>query len=429
MQNIVLGIHSSIRTSLRCVCKATFSLLLTLGLLPALAGEPPRYIFVNAVPGKAFKIGRPSTVTRKLFDSIAGKIDAPLNLKLRVGISVLFDYLAVHPDSVEKCLDRFMALSTETDVPILINLDGLNWMGARPDLWNWWDPKLPGYNPNNKNNVEWTGWDQSTALKISWRNWGAQLRVLPAPNLASPAIISAQIKALHRLVPRIRNWYEKLAEDKKYLLGGVKLGHETSIGVNAYFYKGGNRYLEQMPKNNALDPTDSYNAAAGFSGGLAHIGYAAVKTAGIRSKGRITPYDLQQVVHHYLDTLCKTTVALGLSKSLIYTHQGGTFAPWQEHLSFAAASNKFSMPGWSLYTTDPSVAGDLGDVLDRRTEKGWAAVEWWWPGKDKTGWIYNLQTTLQYKDCRFIAIFNWENGLQNYPDGIEALREVVGDWK
>ncbi|MEJ7911804.1 MAG: hypothetical protein WKF70_01520 [Chitinophagaceae bacterium] len=429
MRNKVLNKGKNVNGIVRRLRQSVFLLLLILGVLPAQAEEPPRYIFVNAVPGKAFKIGRPSSFNRKFFDDVIRKIDAPLNTKLRVGISVLFDYLAVHPDSVQQCLERFMALSTETGVPILINLDGINWLGARPDLWNWWDPKMPGYNPANKQNVEWTGWDQSTALKISWRNWGKQLRVLPAPNLASPAIINAQITALNRLIPRIRDWYQQLPADKKYLLGGVKLGHETSIGVNAYFYKEGNRYLEQMPKNNVLDPADSYNAAAGFSGGLAHIGYAAVKTAGIRSQGRLTAFDLEQVVHHYLDTLCKTAVALGLSKSVIYTHQGGTFAPWQEHLSFAAASNGHSLPGWSLYTTDPSIAGDLGDVLDRRVEKGWAAVEWWWPGKDKTGWIYNLQTTLQYKDCRLIAIFNWENGLENYPDGIEALREVVMNWK
>jgi hypothetical protein len=140
-----------------------------------------------------------------------------------------------------------MKLSQQANVPILINLDGVNWWEGRPDLWNWWDADKPGYNPDNRRNVEWTGWDESQAVKICWRNWGSQLRVLPAPNLASPAVLSAHVSALQRLVPRIAKWYGDLPANRKYLLGGIKIGHETSIGVNAYHYKDGNRYLEQKP--------------------------------------------------------------------------------------------------------------------------------------------------------------------------------------
>jgi hypothetical protein len=389
----------------------------------------PHYIFINTAPGKSYKVGKPSTFTPAIFNEIKQKINAPVNAKMQLGISVIIDYLGADLDSVEKSLDRLLVISKETKTPVLIHLDGINWLNARPDLWNWWDPKKPGYNPKNRQNVEWTGWDESSAIKVSWRNWGAQFRILPAPNLASPAIIHAQVSALNRLVPRIVSWYHSLPANEKYLLGGVKLGHEVSIGVNAYYYKNGNRYIEQMPRNTSLDPQESYNAEAGFTGGLAPIGYAAVKTAGIKDKGRITAKDIEEVVFLYLDTICKTAYQLGLPANLIYTHQGGTFAPWDKHLSFAAASNAYSLPGWSFYGIDPNGAGDLGDVLDRRKQPGWAAPEWWWPGNNKNEWIYHLHRTLAYKGCRFLAIFNWENGLERYPDGIEAVREVIADWK
>lgn len=332
-------------------------------------------------------------------------------------------------DSVEKSLDKFMKLSLETGVPILINLDGANWWEARPDLWNWWEPDKPGYNPKNRENVEWTGWNDSTAIKICWRNWGSQIRVLPAPNLMSPAVLTAHISALKRLIPHIVKWYNSLPADKKYLLGGVKIGHETSIGVNAYFYKNGNRYIEQMPNNSSLDPEDSYRTQAGFEGGLAQIGYAAVKTAGIKNKGRITAFDIEQVVYKYLDTLCMTAYSYGLPQYVIYTHQGGTYAPWEKHLSFSPACNNYSLPGYSFYNTNPHVAGDLADVLDRRSVSGWAAAEWWWPGHSKNEWVYNIEQTLSFRDCRFIAIYNWENGIEKSSDGIKAIREVVSDWK
>jgi hypothetical protein len=130
-----------------------------------------------------------------------------------------------------------------------------------------------------------------------------------------------------------------------------------------------------MPNNTSLDPIESYTAEAGFTGGLAPIGYAAVKTSGIKSKGRITAADIEQVVYKYFDTLCFTAQKLGLPQTIIYTHQGGTYSPWEKHLSFQPGSNNHSLPSYSFYTTNPANAGDLADVLDRRTVEGWAAAE------------------------------------------------------
>ncbi|WP_411273107.1 hypothetical protein [Daejeonella sp.] len=120
---------------------------------------------------------------------------------------------------------------------------------------------------------------------------------------------------------------------------------------------------------------------------------------------------------------------MGLPISIIFTHQGGNYSPREKHLSFSSGSIDHSVPGYSLYSTNPGIAGDLTDILDRRTVPGWAAVEWWWPGNDKKEWIFNIQQTLKFKDCRFLTIFNWENGLDKYPDGILAIKEVIAEWK
>jgi hypothetical protein len=203
--------------------RASLVVAFAVGLLHVKAQEATRYIFINSAPGRHFKVARPQTFTREVFDEITTKIAAPENKKLRVGVSCIFDYLSADIDSVEKSLDKFLTISSETKVPVFLHLDGVNWVNGRPGLYNWWDASKPGYNPENKKNVEWTGWDDSTAIKISWRNWGSQLRVLPAPNLASPAFVGAQISALERLVPKIVKWYNALPVNQKYLLGGVKL--------------------------------------------------------------------------------------------------------------------------------------------------------------------------------------------------------------
>ncbi|GAA4317498.1 hypothetical protein [Compostibacter hankyongensis] len=411
---------------IRILIKKAATVLLLLTFCTALQAQSSRYIFVNTAPGRSWSVAHPSTFNRQIIDEIIEGVGTRGNAELRVGISFVFDFLRADLDSVAASLDRFMALSRQTGIPILINLDGVNWWGARPDLWNWWDPSAPGYNPANRRNVEWSGWSDSLAVKICWRNWGAQLRVLPAPNLSSPAVLAAHIAALQQLIPRIVKWYNQLPADRKYLLGGVKLGHETSIGVNAYYYKKGNRYLEQRPHDPGLDPLESFQAGAGLSGGLAQLGYAAVSTAGIAHQGRITREDIARVVYHYLDTVCQTACHLGLPRELIYTHQGDTYAPWHEHLSFAAAANAWSRPGWSFYSVDPATAGDLGDVLDRREHPGWAAVEWWWPGETEPEWSSHLLQTLTYKDCRFLDIYNWENMLEKSADGRAAIRRVAG---
>jgi len=92
-------------------------------------------------------------------------------------------------------------------VPVLIALDGQNWWQHRPDLWNWWDPNLPGYNPSNIFNVEWTGWSPTQAVKVCWRNWGSQQRVVPAPNIASPTVVAAHLQGLRSLAPIIVEWH------------------------------------------------------------------------------------------------------------------------------------------------------------------------------------------------------------------------------
>lgn len=167
--------------------------------------ELPKYIFINSATGVNWSVKKPGTINRQVFDEVLNSINASHNNKLKVGISFVFDFLSTDKDSVKKSLERFLELSQQTKVPILIHIDGVNWWNARPDLWNWWDPARPGYNPENKKNVEWTSWDESSAVKISWRNRGRQLRVLPAPNLARPAVLNAHLEGLHQLIPGILN--------------------------------------------------------------------------------------------------------------------------------------------------------------------------------------------------------------------------------
>ncbi len=390
----------------------------------------PRYVFFNQAPGVAWHQDRPESFTRAGFDEIAETLRAPENPELRIGVSFFFSILEGDPNALAESVRALLRASEESGVPVLVILDGQQWWESRADLWNWWDSSKPGYDPKHANNVEWTGWDASCALKIAWRNWGSQLRVAPPPNIASPAFLDANRERLDRVAPIVAAWYRGLTDEKKYLFGGVKVGNEVGIGYNAFYYPDGNHYLEQWPGDASHDPRSGLDLSKGLSGGLPQLGYAAVKTAGLKNEGVVARDDLGRVTQRYLAMMAERVHAAGIPAPLIFAHQGGTYPPWGTHLPFEAALTECSTPGWSFYGLDPAACAGIDAALDT-TRGRWCAAEWWWGAPDKAGWLDHFKRTLKFRDCRFVDVYNWNCGFsfKNETAGQEAVRELVAHWK
>jgi hypothetical protein len=404
--------------------------LLLFSQAPLLAKEAPRYLFFNIAPASAWNQDYPETFSRALFDDVANTLRAPENPHLRIGLSFVFNTLETPTNILTQSLRRLLAGSEDSGIPVLITLDGQNWWQTRPDLWNWWDPNLPGYNPSNVFNVEWAGWSPTQAVKVCWRNWGRQHRVAPAPNIASPKVVAAHLQGLRVLVPIIVEWQRHLPPSRQWLFGGVKLGWEASIGYNAFYYPDGNRYYEQWPHDPSHDPTTSLVTAKGLSSGVCQLGYAAVQTARLKSHGNITRDDIAAVTRQYLETLCRTAHELGLSGQSLFTHQGGTYAPWDQHLPFSPAFNRWSSPGWSFYNLGPREAVPLEAEMKAAGCQRWAAAEWWWGGATATDWEDHFRRTLSFRDCRFICVYNWNLRMfENAVPGQEAVRKLVAEWR
>ena len=403
---------------------------LLLGPLSLPAEVPPRYLFFNIAPASPWNQNHPETFTRALFDEVVHTLRAPENPRLRIGVSYLFSTLETPTNILAQSLRRLLAASEESGVPVLVALDGQNWWQHRPDFWNWWDPNLPGYNPSNIFNVEWTGWSPTQAVKVCWRNWGYQFRVIPAPNLASPKVVAAHLEGLRTLVPIIVEWQRRLPPSRRWLFGGVKVGSEAGIGYNAYHYPDGNRYYEQWPQDPSHDPTNGLVTAKGLSSGVCQLGYAAVKTAGLKDHGEITRDDLAKVTQLYLEKLCRVAHDLGLPREALFTHQGGTYAPWDKHLPFWPAFNDWASPGWSFYHGGPREAVPLEAEMKAARRKRWAAAEWWWGGATAADWEDHFRRTLSFRDCRFICVYNWNQGMfQNSAAGQEAVSKLVRNWR
>ena len=337
-----------------------------------------------------------------------------------VGMGKIFSYLRYGKVEVENSLRELLEHSVKTDTPVLIKFDGENWWDGRPDLWNWWDPAAPGYNPGNKNNVEWTGWDPDCALKIAWRNWGRQIRIAPPPNLMSPAYRRACEEGMDGLMPIVMEWWKGLPEDKKHLFIGINVGWESSIGLNAYYYPNGNELLDKPEED---DPPFKPVPKDVLSRGKTQIGYASIRTAGIRTKGDIAEDDLYEVVRRHLEWLSRYVYDFGFPREKIFTHGTGDYG---EKL-FDAAVNPYSCPGWSNYRYADDPGASEGMVRGRKLSDAryWATAEWLLQKpREKEIWLEAFERNLSYPDCKWLGVYNWRN-IKDSPGVIQAARELV----
>ena len=340
---------------------------------------------------------------------------------VRVGVASIFSYLQHPRERVVTNLRQFLRLARESDTPIVVQLDGEQWWANRPDLWNWWDTNRLGFSPANRANVEWTNWSSDSAIKIAWRNWGRQLRVLPPPNLMSSRYREACHEEMRVLIPIVLDWWRELPVNQKELLIGIKVGWESSIGVNAWHYPSGNELLGQPE---GKDPTSGLKAEQLPSRGVVQIGFAAVKTAGIRTEGNITEADLAEVVRRHLEDLCREAKQLGVPREKLFTHVAG----WKEgEKLYATAVNSLSCPGWSFYRHASDPSGDIGVQAALKTSDApyWAAVEWLYQGQDETAaWKRALSATLAEPRCRYLCIYNW-SGVRSNRAALDAIRQVT----
>lgn len=372
-----------------------------------------QYVVVNIAPGEEHQI---------VFEQIQQIAKRKVSDHVALGIGAIFSYLNQSRDQCKDDLIEFLSLAERYEIPIVVQLDGEQWWGARPDLWNWWDPERPGYNPGNRQNVEWSGWGPEHAMRIAWRNWGRQLRVLPPPNFMSLRYREACHDEMRILIPLILRWWELLPEEKRYLLIGIKLGWESAIGVNSFYYPDGNALLDLSEDK---DPHIELKGDQIPDRGVTAIGYAAVMTAHLADSGELREDHLAEIVRRHLNDLCALAAGLGVPREKLFTHVGG----WKdEELLYDAAVNKYSCPGWSFYrnASDPAKDKGVKRALRKSSAPFWAAVEWLLMGTNNAqAWHDAIKHTLSDPKCRYVCIYNW-NGIKDDRAAIDAIQSILG---
>ena len=400
--------------------------------------DRPQYVCLNkGFPG-GWLINDPSTFTQASVDAMLAAVGgqrggAARKLCISFNIWSLYMYPA-NETTMLASVDALLALALDNALPLSVSLDPTQWWQSRPDLYNWWDPSSPGYDPANAANVEWTAPSPANATAISWRNWGSQFRMpSPHPNFAAPAFREAAAASVGPLAARIAAWYRALPADRKYLLAYVRASQELWVGTNYFYYPGGN----------ALIPQNSTNDPQGGPANTMQLGYAAVCGAGAGGPGcspgdALSVAQLDAVVSSLAGFLAQGLLDAGLPRSRLMVHTGSFFgAPPACRAPLApcafnspqAAVVPGAAPAWSLYGggTDPAGDAGLARALDAVDGAAWGACEWlafFDGGHPQAAWAAALAATQGFRNNRVVVVQNFES-VQHDAGALAALSAAL----
>ena len=346
--------------------------------------------------------GNPAAFTADALREIRDALAVHGSTARTLAAAYTYSYARYPLENIAESIVNTIRAAREVRMPVIFHLDGVNWWDAHPELWNWFDPAAPGYDPANAANVERWDWNEDTALQIAWRNWGSQIRVLPPPNLASPAFLQLQYRCLDILLPLLRDF----ADADPDLFGGLVFGWELSPYVQAYYYENGNAFRTGSP---ADDPK------GGLEQSIA-LGYAAASALGLQSEGVITEKTIDSICAWYLDTLIGHACSQGIRRDQIITHSywGGETKRGGGHSGIASVRPSV-VPGWSFY------GGNITE-MDRQlamAPEGWALIECR-PWDLTVPFLESVYDT----GCRIINIFNWES-IRGDGKTLQVLQEVL----
>ncbi len=256
----------------------------------AAAGEPRYLIFWNAPE----KVG-------ELVERVGMKGDGKTRL-LGFGLPLeTYEFEEHLPGLIRSAFTA----AREHDVAVMLQFDfHLAWKN-RPDLWNWFDPNKPGYNPNNTYNVEWHGWD-GPPNKVRYLNWGVLERLPPNMCFTSKTIQAEITRIVSKVIgPVLREELGKLkAEGKATLFAGILVGSEPSI----------DDYSEPNPQRTKMMEEDGVPAGP--------LGYRALLDRGFSADNPPADFRraLAKIVQETVAFWCEQFVDAGIPAEKLYPH-------------------------------------------------------------------------------------------------------------
>ncbi len=373
------------------------------------------YILFNRAPGQGMNQAIPERSAESSSRS-PGTVSQPRRLTYPDRISYIFSCFRTPPDTTVAALKVFMATAEETNTPCWCR--SIRNIGGRPG------PTVelvgPGQARIRPGQPQERGMDGLVARQRRedrWRNGAGRSACFRRPTWLPP---------LHGGLPRgnpasgsrCHGWQARLPQDRKHLLIGSSWARNLDR-VNAYYYPSGNDLLI-VPFE---DPVRRWTHRT-YVERDPHIGYADLKSSGIRGDGVPTESELRDVAQRYLEMLCREATQAGVPRDCLFAHGAG----WKEgELVYDVPVNPYACPGWSFYhhAADPRKDSGVQRNLARSDAPYWAATEWLLQGTRTTdAWRNALTNTLSDPRCRYVCIFNWES-IRSSETVLQAIAELV----
>jgi hypothetical protein len=310
--------------------------------------EKPRYLLFWSSPEKA----------GELAERVGMKGDGKTRI-LGFGLPTpTFELEEQLPDRIRSAF----AAARKHDMAVMLHFDlHLAWKN-RPDLWNWFDPARPGYDPNNKDNVEWHGWD-GPPNKVSYLNHGVLERRPPSMCFTSKRTRAEVTRIVSKVIgPVLREEIAKLkAEGKEALFAGVLVGLEPSI----------DDYSQPDPERTKMMKEDGVPATPLGYRALLDRGFSAAKPPDDFRKA------LANIIQETVAFWCEQFVDAGIPAEKLYPHVAAPAPIEVMNAPIWTAFNKYSRPGWTTYAV--GVLGEnfkaIYDELETHGNPAWAGVE------------------------------------------------------
>nr|MDO8083508.1 hypothetical protein [Candidatus Sigynarchaeum springense] len=308
----------------------------------------------------------------------------------RLGIAAVIRTLDWSDAYIQQHVDLFTSAAEEHDVALLLHLDSEHFYESRSDLWNWWNASLPGYDPANAGNVEWSDWN--TPTKKGFLNWGSPIELAPRLCFESAAVRAEISNKCQVIVDRLVPWLDHLAAiGRSDLFIGIDPGWET--GIDSY------ENVDWVPV--------TYRH---------HLGYNALAKRGFNATN--PPLDIEaeryDVVHDFAEFEVKTIADKGIPTDKLFTHIWGAesiSSAYHLHAPLGAAFNSYSVPGFSLYGYDRET------FAAAVSGKRWALMEA--PPADGYGQLLSMGT------LDVMVLYNWGGNIRNDPAKIEAIKWLL----
>ncbi len=248
------------------------------------------------------------------------------------------------------------------DMAVMLSFDFHVAWKKRPDLWNWFDPNKPGYNPNNKYNVEWHGWD-GPPNRASYLDWGGLERRPPQMCFTSKNTRAEVTRIVSQVIgPVIREEVAKLkAEGKEVLFAGVLVGSEPVI----------DDYSKPDPERTKMMKEDGVPAGP--------LGYRALLERGFSADHPPDDFRnaLAKITQETVAFWCQQFVDAGIPAEKLYTHVVAPAPAEMTNARIWTAFNQSSRPGWTTYsvTVLRESFKAIYDELEKHGSPAWAGVE------------------------------------------------------